>query len=206
MTLHYTPRTISAAVAIVLNETGLDHTLVKVDFATAEQTKPDFLKINPKARVPALITEHGVLTETPALLDYLAALAPAANLIPTDLFQAAHMRSVMAYLASTMHINHAHGMRGTRWASLPASHEDMANNVVRTMTQSTHYIESHALKGDYVCGPDFTLADPYLFTICTWLKSDGVDIAKFPKLQAFQKRIASRASVQKAYADGVLVQ
>jgi len=74
LTLHFTPKTVAAAVAITLNEVGADYELKKVDFAASEQKSPDYLKINPKGRVPALITDQGVLTETIALLEYVNAL------------------------------------------------------------------------------------------------------------------------------------
>ena len=94
--LYYASGTISIAVAIALEEAGLAYEPLKVDFGAAAQTKPDYLKINPKGRVPALVTEAGtILTETGALLDYIAALAPEAGLIPTAPEDAAHMRSVM---------------------------------------------------------------------------------------------------------------
>ena len=100
MKLYYAPGTISIAVAIGLEEAGLDYEAVKVDFASAEQTKPTYLKLNPKGRVPALITDSGTtLTETGALLEYVAALKPAAGVVPSDAEDAAHMRSVMYYLA-----------------------------------------------------------------------------------------------------------
>ena len=86
--------TISIAVAIGLEEAGLPYETVRVDFSTGAQTKPDYLAINPKGRVPALVTDSGtVLTETGALLDYVAASAPDAGLIPSNAEDAAHMRS-----------------------------------------------------------------------------------------------------------------
>ena len=103
--LHYAPGTISVAVAIALEEAGLAYEPVKVDFASAEQTAAPYLALNPKGRVPALIGDDGtVMTETGALLDYIAALAPQAGLLPADAQSAAHMRGVMYYLASTMHV------------------------------------------------------------------------------------------------------
>ena len=125
MRLYYAPGTISVAVAITLNEAGIAFDTHRISFQDAEQTKPEYLSINPKGRVPALETGGRILTETGALLEYVAALAPGANLMPDDPVDAAHVRSVMYYLASTMHVNHAHKMRGTRWADRPESHADM---------------------------------------------------------------------------------
>ena len=114
------------------------------------------------------------------------------------------MRSVMFYLASTMHVNHAHRFRGSRWASQQSSIDDMVANVARTMTDSAHYVENYCLKGRFVAGDQFTIADPYLFTICNWLKGDGVDVSAFPRTSAFLVIMEERASVRAARAAGIL--
>ena len=204
MRLFYTPSTISVAVAITLEEAGLDYTHTLIDFAQAEQTKPDYLAINPKGRVPALETEGTILTETGALLDYIAAKAPGANFIPNDPIKAAQMRSVMYYLASTMHINHAHGPRGSRWADHQSSFDDMKKKVPETMAASAQYIEDSCLKGPYILGDELTLADPYLFAIGTWLPGDGVTVSDFPKLAAFMDTMRARTSVKTVITKGIL--
>ena len=204
MKLYYAPQTISIAVAIALNEAGIDYTPVMLNFPTGEQGKPDYLAINPKGRVPALVTHQGILTETGALLDYVAALAPKANLVPDDPFKAAQMRSVMYYLASTMHVNHAHRVRGQRWADQQSSFEDMAQKAPLTMAESCRFIEDHALQGPYVMGDEISLADCYLFIVSTWLEGDGVTVSDFPKITGFRELMNSRASVIAAREMGML--
>ncbi|NUH65405.1 glutathione S-transferase family protein [Sulfitobacter sp. S0837] len=195
--LYYAPGTIAVAVALALEEVGLAYEPIKVDFASAAQTKPDYLVLNPKGRVPALVTDAGtVLTETGALLEYIATIAPKAKLVPSDAERAAHMRSVMYYLASTMHVAHAHKMRGHRWADQTASHEDMKAKVPQTMADCAAYIENHAFLGDYIAGDSLSLADPYLFVVSTWLAGDGVNRADFPRLEAFAQRMEARDSVK----------
>ncbi len=204
MKLTYFPNTIAVASAIALNEAGLPHELVHVNFATGEQTKAGYLKINPKGRVPALFLEDGILTETGAILEYIAAQVPEMGLVPTDPRDAARMRSVMYYIASSMHVNHAHRMRGHRWADKPDSHADMTAKVPETMTASAAFIEAEGLAGPYVLGGTFSIADPYLFAVCCWLEGDKVDLAPFPKIRAFMAAMEARSAVQKARADGVL--
>lgn len=195
--LHFAPGTISIAVAIALEEAGLPYEAVRIDFKTAEQTQPDYLAINSKGRVPALTLENGsVLTETGALLDYIADIAPDAGLIPEDPQAAAHMRSAMYYLASTMHVAHAHKMRGTRWARNQSSFDDMAAMVPQTMAACAAYVEAEVLRGDFVLGNMFSIADPYLFIVCNWLKGDGVDVSLYPKIQNFMAVMETRPSVQ----------
>ncbi|MDA7966989.1 glutathione S-transferase family protein [Ruegeria sp.] len=204
MQLYYAPRTISVAVAIALEEAGLDYEAIALDFAGGEQTKPAYKQINPKGRVPALAVEGGILTETGALLEYVAAMAPQAGLVPDDPVKAARMREVMFYLASTMHVNHAHKQRGHRWADKKASWKDMTAKVAQTMTASCEYIVSNGLRGPFVLGDEISLADPYLYTVCSWLEGDGVDVTAFPKIVAFRKAMEARPSVQAVRAAGML--
>ncbi len=205
MQLYYTKGTISVAVALALLEAGLDHTLTRVNFATAEQTQDAYLRVNSKGRVPALALDDGtVLTETGALLEYVAACAPEAGLVPQDPASAGHMRSVMYYLASTMHVAHAHKMRGIRWADQQSSHDDMTAKVPQTMTDCATYVEAECLRGDYVCGDAFSLADAYLFVVCNWLEGDNVNVAAFPKITAFMNRMEARESVKTARANDLL--
>jgi glutathione S-transferase len=205
MQLYYAPGTISIAVAIALEEAGLAYDAIKVDFKSGEQTQPAYLALNPKGRVPTLVTDdETLLTETGAILDYIAALEPDAGLVPKDPVKAAQMRSVMYYLASTMHVNHAHKMRGHRWADQQSSFDDMKAKVSQTMTDSATFFADHCLRGNYVMGDKLTLADPYAFTVCNWLGGDGVNLSDFPTIVAYMKRMRGRPSVQAAIAQGML--
>lgn len=204
MKLYYAPGTVSVAVAIALHEAGLDFDTHKVSFAEAEQTKPDYHSVNPKGRVPALDTGDGVVTETGAILDYIAAIAPDAGLMPDAPIDAARVRSVIHYLASTMQVNHAHGPRASRWAMEEASHTDMRAQVPKTMTASAAFVEEHCLKGPFVMGDRVTIADAHLFIICAWLAGDRVDVSAFPRISAFMDAMEARDSVKAVRAAGML--
>ncbi len=204
MQLYYARGTIAVAVAIALHEAGLEFSPVRLDFKAGEQTKPRYHAVNPKGRVPALVTDQGVLTETAAILEHIADLAPAAGLRPSDPWQAARMREAMLYLASTMHVNHAHRARGQRWADLESSLADMRAKAVSTMTASAEHVEHHMLQGPYVLGETFSLADPYLWVATGWLEGDGVDPAPFTKIRAFRETMAARASVAQVIADDMI--
>lgn len=198
MKLYLCKGTISIAVALALEEAGLDYTPVLVDFASGAQTQPDYLAINPKGRVPSLVLAQGTLTETGAILDYIGSLAPA--LLPDDAFQAAKMREAMYFIASTFHVNHAHKMRGHRWADNEASFADMRAKVPETMRAACAYLEVEVMQGPYVLGAQFSLADAYLFVAATWLAGDNVDVAAFPKLYAFMTAMEARDPVRKLRA------
>ena len=97
---YYAKSSAAYAPHILLEETGLEYKAVRIDFQTKEQQSPAYLKINPKGRVPALITQKGILTETPAMLAYLAQISPEKNLAPTDPFEFAIAQAINSYMAS----------------------------------------------------------------------------------------------------------
>lgn len=203
MKLHYAPNTIASAVTIALHEADIGFESQLVDFKTKAQSKPEYHKINPKGRVPVLETDDGILTETGAILEYIAAIRPATGLMPETPGAAARVRMVMYYLATTMHVNHAHGPRAARWADLPASRADMGAKVAQNMTESARYVEEHCLAGPFILGDQITVGDAYLFTVCTWLEQDGVDVTNFPRILAFRAAMEARPSVQAARAAGM---
>jgi glutathione S-transferase len=200
--LYISPGSCSRASHIALAETGLPYTVSRVKFAEGEQRSEAYLKINPKGRVPALVTDKGVLTETVALLAYIAALAPEKKLAPLDdPFLFAQMQSFNAYIASTVHINHAHGRRGARWANAEASIADMKQKVPQTMRDCFALIENGYLTGPYVLGDSYTVADAYLFVMTGWLAEDIGDLADFPRAKAHYDLVAARPAVQKVLAE-----
>ena len=199
LTLYYAAGTCAQAVLIALYEAGAQFTLKTLSFADSEQRGAEYLAINPKARVPALVTERGVLTEVPALLLYVAQSYPQANLAPLDdPFALAQLQEFNAYLASTVHIAHAHRPRASRWADDEAAQAAMRAKVPQNMRDCFAVIEQHYL-GDktWIMGEQFTVADGYLYTVAGWLKGDGVDIAEFPRVAAHFERVKARAAVQK---------
>jgi glutathione S-transferase len=201
LTLYFAPGTCALASLIALEESGLPFETRKVDTAAGEQRSPENLKINPKGRVPALATDRGVLTETPAILAYIAQLVPAAGLAPFgDPFEFARLQSFNAYICSTVHVNHAHRPRGSRWADDPAALDAMKAKVPQTMAESFALIEETLFQGPWVMGKDYSVADPYLFVMTGWLPSDGVDPSRFPKVSAHHARMLERPAVQRALA------
>lgn len=196
--LHLSKGTVALAVHIALNEVGADYELVWVDFASGAQSKPDYLAVNPKGRVPALETPDGILTETSAILGYLAETFPAAQLMPETVWERAKVAELHLFLAATAHINHAHKMRGHRWSDDPDTYPAMKAKVPANMTDNAGLIERDYLAGPYVLGARYSTADIYLFTLSRWLEGDGVDMAQFPALSAFRDRMAQRPAVASA--------
>ncbi|AGB70410.1 MULTISPECIES: glutathione S-transferase family protein [Rhizobium] len=201
LTFYFAPGSCALASLIALGESGLAYEHRRLNLANGDQRQPDYLAINPKGRVPALVTDRGVLTENIAIMAYIAQIVPAAKLAPLDdPFEFAQMQSFNSYIVSTVHVNHSHKGRGYRWTDDAAAIETMKAKVPQTMTESFALIEDKMLKGPWVMGEQYTVADGYLFTMEKWLPGDGVDIKQFPKVSAHYERMLERPTVQKALA------
>jgi glutathione S-transferase len=204
LTLYYTAHTCSLATHIALEEAGAAYSTVRIDFARAQQQSPDYLKVNPKGRVPALVTDRGILTETPAMLAFVAQSFPAARLAPLDdAFAFAELQAFNSYLCSSLHVAHAHRMRGHRWvdADDKAAIAAMQKKVPQSVTAGFELVEQEMLKGPWVMGERYTICDPYLFTLAQWLEADGVDPGRIPRVIDHRRRVAERTATRKAIAE-----
>jgi glutathione S-transferase len=194
--LYFERGTSALASHIALLEADLSFELVEVHFRTNEQRSESYLRINPNGRVPTLVTAKGYLTETPAILAYIAQLAPGSVLaLPEDSYALAQIHSFNSYLCSTVHVAHAHRMRGYRWADDPAAIAEMQRKVPQSVGECFELIERTMLRGPWVHGERYTISDPYLFTLSRWMESDGVDPARFPKVLAHRERMTKRSAV-----------
>lgn len=201
LTLYYAPATCALASMIALEEAGADYEAVAVDFRKNAQRDPEYLKVNPKGRVPALVTGRGVLTETPALLAFIAQSFPEARLASLDdPFAFAREQEFNSYLCSTVHVAHAHQPRAYRWADDEAAMEAMKRKVPQNMYDCFALIETAMLAGPWVMGERYSICDAYLFTVAQWLEGDGVDPARLPKVAAHRQRMSERPAVRKALA------
>jgi glutathione S-transferase len=200
--LYYAAHTCSLASHIALEDAGADYSTVRISFATEEQRKPEYLAINPKGRVPALATDRGILTETPAMLAFIAQSFPQAKLAPLDdPFAFAQVQAFNSYLCSTLHVAHSHRMRGYRWADDSSAIAAMQRKVPEAVASCYQLIEEAMPEGPWVMGELYTICDPYLFTITQWLEQDGVDPVRFPKVIDHRRRMSERPQVRKAIAE-----
>ena len=200
--LYYSPGTCALASHIALEEAGAAYTAERVDFKSNQQNSPEYLAVNPKGRVPAMVTDRGILTETPAVLAFIAQSFPQAKLAPLDdSFAFAQVQAFNSYMCSTVHVAHAHKGRGYRWAAEETSLADMKRKVPETVGASFALIERGMLKGPWVMGEAYTICDPYLFTLATWLEGDNVDVAALPRVMDHRKRMSDRPVVQKVLAE-----
>ncbi len=202
LTLYYAVGSCSLASHIALEEAGATYEARAMNTKVGDQRKPDYLAINPKGRVPALITDRGVLTETPAILAFIAQSYPAAKLAPLeDPYAFAQAQAFNSYLCSTVHVAHAHKHRGYRWADDPAALAEMTRKVPEVEAACFQLIEDDLVVGAWVLGQAFSICDAYLFTLAGWLEGDGIDIGRFPKVAAHSDRVRARPAVSKVLAE-----
>jgi glutathione S-transferase len=199
--LYYSPGSCALASHIALQEAGAPYTTERIDFKSNQQNSPEYLAINPKGRVPSLVTDRGILTETPAVLVFIAQSFPQAKLAPfDDPYALAQVQAFNSYLCSTVHVAHAHKQRGARWAADETSFADMKRMVPKTVAACFALIERDMLKGPWVMGDAYTICDPYLFTVAQWLEGDGVDVSTLPKVAEHRKRMSERPAVREVMA------
>lgn len=195
---YYSDGSSALAAHILLHEVATPHEAISVSIAKEEHRAPAFLRSNPKGRIPVLETPDGIITENPAILEYIAATAPDADYIPKGAFQQAQARSLCAYLCATVHVAFAHAKRGARWADADASLRDMQQIVPRNLTASADFLETDLPLGPWALGAEYSYCDPYLFLIGRWCAANGVTLEAFPKLKAHQDAMRARAATQAA--------
>jgi len=200
-TFYYAPHTCALASHIALEQAGASFNAIRVNFATNDQRKDEYLAINPKGTIPSLVTAQGVLTETPAILMFISQSYPDAGLAPLDdTFSLAQVQSFNSYLCSTVHVAHAHRMRGYRWADDAAAIAEMQRKAPQAVGKCFELIESTMIKGPWVMGDTYSICDMYLFTLAQWLEADGVDSARFPKVLDHRSRMSQHPVVKKVLA------
>jgi glutathione S-transferase len=201
--LYYSPGACSLAPHIALEETGADYEPVPVMLAKGEQNTPEYRRINPKGRVPALADGAFVVTENPAILRYVARRFPEARLWPDDPREEAACAEWLAWIASTIHVAYAHVRRPERYASDEASIANVVAKGEETCRELWAAIDQRLGRGPWAVGEQFSAADPYLMVFWTWGRGPvlGYDMAAdYPNWTAHARRMAERPGVQRAFA------
>jgi glutathione S-transferase len=160
--LYYAKGACSLASHIALEEAGATYDLERLDLKAGDQRKPEFLKINPKGRVPALMTDKGILTENPVILGYVAQSFPDAKLAEyDDSFKFGSMQSFNMFLATSVHVAFAHNSRPERYADGDEAAKAMRAKVRVTVADYFGLIEDQFADGrPFVMGDRYTVADP----------------------------------------------
>lgn len=196
MKLYFSPGSCGLAPQIALREAGLPFDLVAVDFKTKTTIEGDYLDVTPKGFVPALKLDDGdVLTESAVILQWIADQAPASGLLPT-FGSKVRYRALewLNFAATDLHRN---------FAVLFSPFVDAATKAVfadKNLTGKFEYLDRHLTANAYVLGPQFTVADAYIYNVLTWPSRVNVDISGYSSIQAFMARISQRDSVRASVA------
>ncbi len=202
MKLFYSPGACSLSPHIVLREAGVPFTLEKTDLKTKKTSEGgDYLAINSKGAVPALQLDDGrVLTEGPAVVQYVADLKPDSRLAPrAGTFERYQLMEMLNYITSELHKSFGPLFK----SDTPA---DVRKATMENIGKKFDWLAAHQIKdGKFAMGDIFTVADAYLFTILGWTRHVGIDLAKWPVLASYVARVAQRPKVQEALkAEGLV--
>ncbi len=204
--LFYAPGVCSLAPHIVLEETGVSYEPVAIHFKAGEQRTPEYLKLNPKGRVPVLLAGDWVLTENPAILQFLARSFPEAKLWPEDLREQAKAAEWLAWIASTVHVAYSHIRRAERYATSEAALEEVRAKGLETCRALWLAVEGQFGDGPWVLGAQYTAVDAYLLVFWTWGRGLSFDMERdYPRWTAQARLMASRPAVQKVFSREGLV-
>ena len=197
MKLYFAPGACSFSPHIALREAGLDFTLVKVDLQAGKIVADGsaFSRINPKGYVPALELDDGkVLTEGPAIVQYIADQKPESGLAPKNgTFERYRLQEWLAFINSEIH-------KGFIPLFMPTTPDEIKAAARENLARRLAFVAGELEKSDFLLGKQFSVADGYLFAVLTWTKWVGFDLARWPSLVAFQERVGQRPSVQAAQA------
>lgn len=197
MKLYFSPGACSLSPHIALREAGLPVELVKVDLqAKTLADGSDFRAINAKGSVPVLaLPEGGVLTEGPAIVQYIADRNPAAGLAPANgTPERYRLQEILNFITSELH-------KGFSPLFNPNCPPEWKEQVKAMLGQRFDWLSGQLDGKSYLMGEQFSVADGYLFTVLFWTRWVGIDLTKWPVLHAFFQRVAARPQVQAALAE-----
>jgi glutathione S-transferase len=201
MKLYFSPGACSLSPHIALREAGLEFELSRVDFATKKtRDGEDFMAVNPKGLVPTLRLDNGeILTEGPAIVQYIADLRPESGLAPAAGTMArVRLQEALNFISTELH----KGFSPLFSKDCP----DAWKEVVKTkLAAAFAEVDRTLAKQPYLTGDTFTVADGYLFTVANWTKYVGLSLETWPHVAAFVARTAERPAVHAALeAEGLL--
>lgn len=200
--LYYSPGACSLAPHLALEETGADYEPVRVMLAKGEQNTPEYRRINPKGRVPALAQDDWVVTENPAILRLIAARHPDAGLWPDDPLDEARCAEWLAWLSSTIHVSYAHVRRPERYADGEAAQDAVIAKGKETCREVWRAVDERLGSGPWALGQRFSVADPYLTVFWTWGRGPTLGFRmeqEFPNWTAHARRMAERPAVRRVF-------
>lgn len=196
MKLYYSPGACSLSPHIVLREAGLPFDLERVDLKTKQtETGADYRSVNPKGYVPALrLDDGGILTEGPAIVQYIADLVPDRRLAPAaGTLERYRLMEWLNFISTELH-------KGFSPLFNPKAADDWKTLVRGLLGQRLDLVAQHLADRPFLLGETFMVPDAYLFTVLGWGKWVDIDIGRWPALKSYAERIADRPAVRAALA------
>ena len=199
--LYYAPGACSLASHIALEEAGLPYETQRLDLSAGDQRRPEYLKLNPRGRVPTLVVDGHVLTENVGIMSYVAGGYPKANLWPKDTWHQAQAVSTMAWLSNTVHTAFGLIVRPSRYAD-----ESAAQEIIKAKARTVYegYLKEidGLLAGKKWCFDNrFTVVDGYLLVFYRWGNRQKMPVRSLSNYSALMDRVIARPAVKKVMAD-----
>jgi len=202
LTLYYAPTACSLVPYVTLTEAGADFDVVPVNMGKGQQNTPEYLRLNPKHKVPVLVIDGDPLTENVAIQIWIARNFPKAKLLPSDPAQEIKAISLMAWCASGIHPALTPNNSPQRYCDMPGS-EDAVKRCAQKLLTEHFTVADSLLQGREWFFEHFTAVDAYFFWCfrrATQFKLDYMDLSKYRNCTAHFERMKARASVQKLTA------
>lgn len=197
--LYFSPGAVSMATHIALEEVGAPYALEAISIKDGEQLGERYRRVHPLGRVPALELEPGVvLTETPALLGYLADGAPEQELLPPTGLARARANEWMSFLSSTVHVAFLSFYRPDRYTSDAAARAALGRDGRQRFLDLLRYVEARLPSQGFVLGARYTLCDSYLSVFWLWARRMDLPVTELARYTALARAVLQRAAVRRA--------
>lgn len=198
--LYYSPGACSFAPHVVLREIGVEFELRKVSIANRDNYSPEYLAVNPKGRIPALLIDGFTLTENPAILAYLGRKYPEAQLYPsTGEENEARCLELLAWSSNTVHVAFAQILRPERFVPSAADFPPVQSSGQVNFQRCLADIEAHLSRSAFAVGTSFSVVDPFWLVFYRWGTRQGYEMkALYPIYTSYIEKLAQRPSIVSA--------
>jgi glutathione S-transferase len=199
--LYYAPGACSLASHIALEEVGLPYETQRLNLAEGDQRKPEYLRLNPRGRVPTLVVDGHVLTENVGILTYFGGGYSQGKLWPKDAWHQAQAVATMAWLSNTVHTTFGHIFRPARYADDPAVQEVIKAKAIQTATDLLKEIDGLLAGKKWCITNQYTVVDGYLLVFYRWGNRSKMPVREMKSYSALIDRVMARPAVKKVMAD-----
>jgi len=198
LTLYFCPGACSTASHVALEETGAPYVEKPIMLPKGEQKTPEYLKINPRGKVPALSVDGKILVENTGILSYLARRFPDKRLLPADPAEEGRCIGTMCWFSSVVHPSYQRYHRPERFAESDVAHAAVKENGKKSFWANLQEIDSMIQANGWVTGKEFTVVDGYALVFYGWASRSGMPVTELKSYTAWRERMMQRPSVKKS--------